>query len=592
MNVQKLVKRVLGAELPENVREISWDGVYVKHDRYGSVVGGNAPYALARAYMLLAKNISEGKAEFEIRQKPHFKDCGVMLDVSRGRVMTVESVKKYLDVMAVHGMNMVMLYTEDVYQVEGYPFMGYQRGRYTLEELRQIDDYAASLGIEAIPCIQTLGHMEKVLRYGVHKDMAENKNVLLPGDEKTYAYIEACISTVRKAFRTKRIHIGCDETYGLGFGKSFGLHGYQDSFDLFNKHLSRVLDICKNYDFRPMIWSDMYFSISAPNRPENFAVEIEVPQPVIDKIPDVDMVFWDYYHDNNEFYRVNIEKHLKFNRKVCFAGGIWTWNGFVPNYRWTYDTVKPAMEECLRYGIDFVLGCSWTNGGCEVSQFLATPCLSLYSEYCWLGEACTDEDIFSVSEFITRMPHALTEAISDFFCRLPGDYCWGQLITWSDPLVNLLCYDYDLPKAEQMYEDALKIFEKYPGAPDIEYYKLVFKCAIHKAKLQQSLRARYKAGDKAWLEDFADKTVPAMLEDFQALYEYHDLLWHRDYKTQGFEMNSVTFGGAMERIRYAGKTVKKYLSGELNVIEALEPELLQGKKQMHITREAVMTSFW
>ncbi len=592
MNIRELAQNTLGFDYNFEIQEIAFDGVYVKYDGKAATVGGNAPYALARGYMLLAKNIREGKASFEITQKPHFKDCGVMLDVSRGRVMTVDSVKKYLDTMALHGMNMVMLYTEDVYEVPGYPYMGYQRGRYTLEELRQIDDYANSLGIEAIPCIQTLGHMEKLLRYSAHKDMAENYKVLLPGAEKTYEFVEACISTIRKAFRTKRVHIGCDEAYGLGFGKTYAVGGTQDAFKLFNDHLHRVVDICRKYDFHPMMWSDMYFSIGAHNRSEDYGLEIEVPQELVDTMPDIDMVFWDYYHDNNEFYRVNIEKHLKFNRHVLFAGGIWTWNGFVPNYRWTYDTVKPAMEECLRYGIDFVLGCSWTNGGCEVSHFLATACLSLYSEYCWLGTDCTDADIFSVSEFITKMPHELTEAISDFFIGLPGDYCVGQMVTWSDPLVNLLCFGYDLPKAEKMYTAAMEVFEKYPDAPDMAYYKAVFRCALHKAKLHQDLIPHYKAGDKAWLKSFAEETLPEMAADFEALFELFDSLWHRDYKTQGFEHTAMRYAAAIDRLRYTAKTIKRYLNGETEKIEALEPELIHGTMQKFTGRDAVMTTFW
>ncbi len=591
MDIRQMAQRVLQFEIPCAVREIACQGVLVQYDGSQATVGGSTPNALARAYMLLIKGLKEGKTRIELLQKPHFADCGVMLDVSRGRVMTVASVKKYLEIMALHGMNMLMLYTEDTYEVEGYPYMGYQRGRYTLRELQEIDEYAAQLGIEAIPCIQTLGHMQKLLRYDFHSDIAENGNVLLPGEEKTYAFLEACIVAVRKGFRTGRIHIGCDEAYGLGFGKTYARGGLQDSFKLFREHLDRVLDICKKYDFQPMMWSDMYFSMGAPNRSEDYGLEIQVPQQVVDAMPDIGLVFWDYYHDNNEFYRVNIEKHLAFNRKVMFAGGIWTWNGMVPNFRWTYDTVKPAMQECLRHGIDFVFGCSWVNSGCEVSHFLATSCLSIYSEHCWLGEGCTDEDIFSVAQCITGMSYEMTQTISDFHVRQPGDHNIGQMIIWSDPLINLLCYDYDLPEAEKLFCAALEELEKHPDMPDWAYYKAVFRCVIHKTRLHQTLRAHYKAGDQQWLADFAEKTVPEMKADFEELYRLHDELWHRDYKTQGFEMLAIVFAGAIERIDYAGRIIRQYLKGELGQIEALEPEVMQGHRQKFLWRDSVMQTF-
>lgn len=58
------------------------------------------------------------------------------------------------------GLNLGMMYTEDTYEVPGQPYFGYQRGRYSADELRALDDYADMLGIELCPCIQTLGPFE------------------------------------------------------------------------------------------------------------------------------------------------------------------------------------------------------------------------------------------------------------------------------------------------------------------------------------------------------------------------------------------------------------------------------------------------
>ena len=55
--------------------------------------------------------------------------------------------------MALMGMNLGMMYTEDTYEVPGQPYFGYQRGRYTYEELHALDDYADMLGIEQM-CIR------------------------------------------------------------------------------------------------------------------------------------------------------------------------------------------------------------------------------------------------------------------------------------------------------------------------------------------------------------------------------------------------------------------------------------------------------
>ena len=200
MNIRRLTEETLNYTFPCPVREVEAQGVYVCCKNGQASVGGDTVPALARAYMLLAKELSAGRTDFEFRQNASFRECGIMLDVSFGCVLKVAAVKKYLNFMALHGMNLMMLYTEDLYEVPGYPHFGYQRGRYSLADLREIDSYAGSLGIEVVPCIQTFGHLGKFLRYAVNSGIAENGTVLLPGEEKTYAFIEACIRVCRSVF--------------------------------------------------------------------------------------------------------------------------------------------------------------------------------------------------------------------------------------------------------------------------------------------------------------------------------------------------------------------------------------------------------
>ena len=182
MNLKNMISELFDVTFPQNITETEYNGAYVKYDGESATVGGNTIPAMCRAYTLLAKAISEGKKSFEISEQPSLKTLGAMLDMSRGGVMRPESVKTYIKYLAAHGYNMLMLYTEDTYEVKDYPYLGYQRGRYTVEELRGIDDFAAQLGIEVIPCIQTLGHMEQFLRYSVNDEIAENAKVLLVGE--------------------------------------------------------------------------------------------------------------------------------------------------------------------------------------------------------------------------------------------------------------------------------------------------------------------------------------------------------------------------------------------------------------------------
>lgn len=99
----------------------------------------------------------------------NFDYFGVMIDCSRGAVPGVSALKNFLDIIAKMGYNCAMLYTEDTYEIPTEPFFGYKRGKYTLSELSELDEYANGLGIELIPCVQTLAHLNAIFRWDCYK---------------------------------------------------------------------------------------------------------------------------------------------------------------------------------------------------------------------------------------------------------------------------------------------------------------------------------------------------------------------------------------------------------------------------------------
>ena len=136
--------------------------------------------------------------DFEKREKNKFDTVGAMIDVSRNAVLTVESVKRLIRYMAVMGLNRLMLYTEDTYTVPEKPYFGYMRGRYSFDEIKAIDDYAYMFGIELVPCIQTLGHMEQYLKWEEAAPAKDTSGVLLVGADETYAMVEQMIKALRR----------------------------------------------------------------------------------------------------------------------------------------------------------------------------------------------------------------------------------------------------------------------------------------------------------------------------------------------------------------------------------------------------------
>lgn len=245
-----------------------------------------------------------------------FKTFGVMIDVSRNAVMSMDGLKRFFPLLRKMGYNCVMLYTEDTYEVDGEPYFGYMRGRYTKEEMKELDAFAYSLGMTVIPCIQTLAHLNGFLRWGkVNRDC---NDILLTDDERTYELIDHMFATLSECFASRKIHIGMDEAHMLGRGAHFDIHGYETVNEIMKRHLARICEIAKKYDYELMIWSDMYF------RPWNggryHIPKCKMPKEIIDALPSsVITVYWDYYQTDEESYSNMMYNHKQLSDNTWFA---------------------------------------------------------------------------------------------------------------------------------------------------------------------------------------------------------------------------------------------------------------------------------
>ena len=555
------------------ITEKNFDGVYIKYDGENAEIGYGSKAQKMRAEFMLNKKIENGEKSFEISETPVFDLCGPMIDVSRGGVMTAESVCRFVKKCAQLGLNMIMLYTEDVYEMPEYKSFGYMRGRYSAEELRRIDSYASSLGVEVIPCIQTLGHLAKFLRLG--EAPAENGSVLLCGDEKVYKFIECEIKTMSEVFKSRRIHLGMDEADGLGLGKYLSKHGLRDKMDIFNEHLKRVLEIATKYGFEPMIWSDMYFSSDSPQ--DYYEPDYVIPQHAIDNAPEnVSLVFWDYYHKEYDYYDKKFIQHERFKNKTVFAGGIWTWDGYVPNFKYTLDTMAPALSCAAKHGVKTVLATMWGNDGTETPMELAESSLAVFSEYCYKGDKCTEEDIFRAAEYISGEPRELTDAVAAFHCGFDGADRVGKSVIYGDLLLDTVWHDIDYASVSEIYEKSLETVNKYKKCRYYAYYNALFSAALKKADIMGKLRPAYETGDKTELARIALADIPELSKLYQNFYNEFKKAWLETNKVFGFEKFQHRFGGMNMRFEFVSERLLDYAEGRTDKIDELCEEVIKG----------------
>ncbi len=506
---------------------------------------------------------------------PAHEDLCLMSDCSRNAIFHLEGAKRMIRYIALMGFTAFMLYTEDTYEIPEYPMFGHMRGRFTQEELRAIDDYAALFGIEVIPCIQVLAHLTAALRWSNFDTIKEDAHTLLVGEDDTYTLIDAMLRTCRACFRTKRIHIGMDEAHGLGTGRYLDKHGYRPRSDIFLEHLNKVVGMCEEYDFAPMIWSDMFFRNAFGGG--YYVKEGEIPSEVTEMVPkNVSLVYWDYYNPDEQTVQHMMHCHKQFGNPVIFAGGAWKWSCVTPrNYfsQYVNDTqLRIAREEHL----PMVIATTWGDNGAEVSNFSVMPTLQQYAEYCYAhGEdrtwvATRFEETFHMA-FDDCLLVDTANMLSD--TNLHSEYSLSaKQMLYNDVLGGLIDYHIK-PCYAQEYADKANAFTDLPEGPFSYILRTAEKlCRLLalKATLSIDIRAAYGDKDTAALKEIAQTRIPATIEALNAYLDAAREEWYHDNKPFGFEVIELRLGGLKERLASAKRTIEEYVNGYRDCIEQLD----------------------
>ena len=505
------------------------------------------------------------------------KYFGTMLDMSRNGVMKPEQVKNFARIIRSFGYNMLQLYTEDTYEVDGELYFGYMRGRYTKEEIKDINAYCNSIGVELIPCIQTLAHLNAIFRWEDYRPINDVNDILLVGEERTYQLIENMFKTLRECFSSEYIHIGMDEAHMLGLGKYLDKHGKQESrFEILRKHLDKVLAIAQKYGFKPMMWSDMFFRLD--NGGEYYGENLVLSNEVKASVPkDVELVYWDYYHDKKSFYNSMIRSHKELSDKIWFAGGAWCWMGFASGNVYTMDTMVPAMQACREEGVQNVFITLWGDDGKECSYYSLLPSL-----YALKRIYDSEENMEKIkSEF-----KALTgEDYDDMFALDIPNFVGGNQSIIRNVSKTMLYNDLFLGMSDSAVKEGItKEFKQHAKRlakiAKTSQYGYIFDCSAKlcdvlsvKYDLGYKLRKAYQAQDKETLTALVSEIAKAerKLEKFYLSFRN---LWYTENKPHGFDVMDFRLGGVKMRLRSCKERLQGYLDGTVESIPELEEELL------------------
>lgn len=516
----------------------------------------------------------------------NFDTFGVVIDMSRNAVMSMEGLKRFLLLIKKMGYNCAMLYTEDTYEVDGEPYFGYMRGRYTKSEMKEIDAFGESIGITMIPCVQTLAHLNSIFRWNQY--LKDCDDILLTDHERTYELIDHMFSTLSECFKSRKIHIGLDEAHMIGRGKHLDIYGYEKTNSVITRHLEKVREIAKKYDYEIMVWSDMYFR--SWNNGVARIPKCVIPQEIVESVPkDVIPVYWDYYQDNEEAYSGMIENHKQFSDKTWFAGGLWCWNGVIPFNRYTLQTMLPAINACRKHKIRNVVFTMWGDDGAECSHFSQLPSLYYLAQY---AKGNIDE---------TKIKAGFKRLIGIDYDEFMNIDCPNDVVPYQGSPKN--------PSKYMLYSDCFNDFldytvkegagkkygvyatELHATAKKSRKYGYVFDtaaklCDVMAIKYELGLRTRkaYEAGDKDELLRLAKNEYVKVVKLIDVYGKAFERQWFMDNKPHGFDVQDHRIGALLRRTDACRRRILEYVNGRIDRIDELEEKLLPfGEKEKSVS---------
>ena len=320
------------------------------------------PAGLFYGVMTLVQIIQQTAPEIpalRVRDWPDFPHRGVMLDISRDKVPTLETLFELVDVLASWKVNQFQLYTEHTFAYRHHPEVWAEASPLTGEEILALDAYCRERFIELVPNQNSFGHMRRWLVHDRYRDLAECPHgcdtrwgyfeepfSLNPLDPRSLELLRSLYDELLPHFSSRYFNVGCDETVDLGRGRS------KEAVEKYGEgrvYLDFLLKIYREVKARGrimMFWGDII--VQHPN------LVPELPRDVI-------ALEWGYEADHPFDQHAALFAASGVPFYVC--PGTSTWNSIAGRTDNALGNLRNAAENGLKHGALGFLNTDWGDNG-------------------------------------------------------------------------------------------------------------------------------------------------------------------------------------------------------------------------------------
>jgi hexosaminidase len=283
-----------------------------------------------------------------IRDWPAMAYRGIDDDLSRGPFPTLEFQKHQIRVFASFKINIYSPYFEHTLLYPDHPLPAPPGSALTPADVAELVAYAQQYHVTVLPEQEAFGHLHHVLKYELYQDMAETPegHVLAPGQEGSLPLIKDWFADIAREFPSPFIHIGADETFELGAGRTHDQVQAQGYGPVYVSFLKQIHDALAPLKRRLLFWGDIGDANpdAVPGLPKDM---IAIP--------------W-IYSPNGDFDKA-IAPFAKAGMETWVAPGDANWNSVYPEERNALWNIQGFIREGQKLGSTGALTTVWNDDG-------------------------------------------------------------------------------------------------------------------------------------------------------------------------------------------------------------------------------------
>ena len=396
-------------------------------------------YGLITLKQLQSEQIIETQ---EIKDKPDLKVRGLMLDISRAKVLNVSSIKKIIDLMAELKYNHLELYVEGFsYEYKNIKEALADKNYLTQEEYLEVEKYAIEKYIDFVPNQNGFGHMSDWLALDKFKELAEcpdgfeiwgskrPPSTLDPTNPKSFELVKQMYEEMIPFTKSKYFNMNFDEPYELGHGKSKEECLKTSTEDVYIEYLEKLANVVRKYNKTPMIWGD---------------VLVKHPDKISKLSKDIVFIDWGY---NKAYDFVNHAKMLEeLKVKYLLAPGTSTWSSITGRFIDMKETIENSTCSSKKYHGLGILLTDWGDMG--HLQYLPSSYLGFIygAMLSWSSGTIEDAEKYlaiilndeTLAKVIVELSHyhELEGEYRDYGTRLFASIMWAEHGRRQDDKVN------------------------------------------------------------------------------------------------------------------------------------------------------------